>query len=33
MLKLFHDSHKGGLLLEAYEKPSNHGVGMILNIK
>jgi hypothetical protein len=27
MLELFHNSQKGGLLLEAFEKPSNHGGG------
>ncbi len=27
MLKLFHNSEKGGLILEAFEKPSNHDGG------
>jgi hypothetical protein len=27
VLEWFHNSQKGGLLLEAFEKPSNHGGG------
>ncbi len=33
MLELFHNSKKQGLLLEAFEKPSNHGGGYDLEYK